>query len=185
MTCYWDGRGREYTERTVKAAVNRAHQLGIQHLVVASNTGYTALKCLNEGLEVVVVTHHVGFRNPGEDEMPPEVRQQLLQAGARLLTTTHLFANVERAVTSQWGGLYPGGIISHTLRMFGQGTKVCLEIATMALDAGLIPYGREIVAIGGSGRGADTALVLLPEHAKNFFAGQVLEIICKPRFPRG
>ena len=43
--------------------------------------------------------------------------------------------------------------------MFSQGTKVAVEIAVMALDAGLIPW-RAVIAVGGSGRGADTAVVL-------------------------
>lgn len=75
----------------------------------------------------------------------------------------------------------PPSIVAHTLRMFGQGTKVAVEIAVMALDAGLIPYGSEVIAIGGSGGGADTALVVKPAHAKNFFDTQIREIICKPR----
>jgi hypothetical protein len=92
-----------------------------------------------------------------------------------------LFANIERAITSKFGGLYPGGIVSATLRCFGQGTKVCFEIIGMAVDAGMVPPGQEVVVIGGSGGGADTALVMKPEHAKSFFDTQVLEVICKPR----
>jgi hypothetical protein len=92
-----------------------------------------------------------------------------------------LFGAIDRSVTNKFGGLYPGGIVAQTFRTFGQGTKVCLEIGAMAADAGAIPWGKEIVAIGGSGQGADTAVVLLPAHAKTFFDTQVLEIICKPR----
>lgn len=44
-------------------------------------------------------------------------------------------------------------IIANTLRMFGQGVKVCVEVATMALDAGLIPYGEDVIAAGVSGVG--------------------------------
>ncbi|NLY83165.1 MAG: hypothetical protein GX084_00915, partial [Acholeplasmataceae bacterium] len=51
----------------------------------------------------------------------------------------------------------------------------------MALDAGLIPYGREIIAVGGSGRGADTAVIIVPAHSNHFFDTRVKEIICKPR----
>jgi hypothetical protein len=68
--------------------------------------------------------------------------------------------------------------------MFSQGVKVALEIATMALDAGLIPYGEPVIAVGGSGGGADSAVVVLPSHAKTFFETQVLELICKPRNTR-
>ena len=34
---------------------------------------------------------------------------------------------------------------------------------------------------GGSGRGADAALVLKPAHQNNFFDMRIREIICKPR----
>jgi len=172
------------TEQTATCALERAGQLGIEHVVVASNTGYTAHFFLGHVPKLIVVTHHTGFREPGHQELPEDVRQRLEAQGAKVLTTTHLFANIERSITNKSGGLYPGGIVAATLRLFGQGVKVCLEIATMALDAGMVPHGREIVAVGGSGRGADTAMVVIPAHSPAFFEGQVLEVICKPRRPR-
>jgi hypothetical protein len=90
-------------------------------------------------------------------------------------------AGVDRAVRLKFGGLYPAEIIAAALRMLGQGVKVCVEIAGMALDAGLIPYGEEIISVAGTGRGADTACVILPAHSNNFFETKVKEIICMPR----
>jgi len=184
-TTYFVKPGPENTDAAVAAALDRARELGLEDVVAASNTGVTA-RALLDGLalrkmrdvNLVVVTHHVGFRSPGEDEMEPEVRGELARAGARLLTTTHLFGGVERAVTSKFGGLYPGGLIAHTLRLFGQGVKVAVEVAVMALDAGLIPHGRPVMALGGTGRGADTALVVRPSHARTFFESRVVEIVC-------
>jgi len=178
---YWEEPGPENTERTLELAVHRAKELHIEHLVVASNTGQTARLCLGRGLEVVCVTHHVGFAGPGRDEMPPEERAALQAGGAKVLTTTHLMAGLDRALRLKFGGLYPAEIIAASLRLLGQGVKVGVEIACMALDAGLIPYGREVVAVAGTGRGADTALVVLPSHSNTFFETQVREIICKPR----
>jgi hypothetical protein len=185
LTVYFASRGREHTEETARLAIARAKEAGIKYIVVASNTGFTARHFIGKGLQVVCVTHHVGFRGPGLDEMGPDTRRELKEAGVSVLTTTHLFANVERAITQKQGGLYPGGIIADTLRMFSQGVKVAVEIAVMALDAGLIPYGEPVISVGGSGGGADTAVLLVPSHAKTFFETQVLEIICKPRNPRG
>jgi len=181
---YWPGKGLEQTEGTCKAAIQRAKELGIEHVVVASNTGRTARHFLDSGLHVAVITHHTGFKAPGHQEMTKEERRFLEDKGFEVLTTTHLFANIERAITNKSGGLYPGGIVSATLRAFGQGTKVCFEIATTALDAGLIPHGKEIMVVAGSGGGADTALVMIPAHAKDFFDTQVLEVVCKPRVPK-
>jgi len=179
--------GPENTEAAIASALDRAQELGVRDFVVASNTGATARVLLEalaergmEGANVVVVTHHVGFRSPGEDEMDQDTRRRLAAAGAKVLTTTHLMGGIERAVTGKFGGLYPGHLVAHTLRLFGQGVKVAVEIAVMALDAGLIPYGSDVVAIGGTGRGADTALVVRPSHAKTFFETFVVETICRP-----
>ncbi len=185
----WDRVGRECTKDTAQAALERAKTLGITDFVVATNTGYTVEVLLDEQkkvwpegeLNIVAVTHHAGFREPGSDEMSQEMRKSLAERGVSVLTTTHLFANIERSVTSNWGGLYPGGLVSATLRMFGQGMKVCFEIAVMAKDAAMIPHDIEIMVLGGSGGGADTAVVMKPAHAKDFFDTQLLETVCQPR----
>jgi hypothetical protein len=51
----------------------------------------------------------------------------------------------------------------------------------MAADAGLIRTDREVVALGVTGGGADTAVVLLPSNTHRFFDMRIMEIICKPR----
>jgi hypothetical protein len=178
---YWKEKGPENTEHTAKLAVEKAHELQIKQIVVASNSGSTVKHFLDKGLEIVCVTHHVGFSAPGEDEMPAAVRQELAEKGVKILTTTHLLAGVDRALRIKFGGVYPAEIMAQTLRILGQGVKVCVEIAVMALDAGLIPYGKEIIAVAGSGTGADTALVITPAHSNSFFDTKIKEIICKPR----
>ncbi|MEX0974693.1 MAG: pyruvate kinase alpha/beta domain-containing protein [Bacillota bacterium] len=184
MTVYFEKRGKENTSEVARLVIGRAKELGINYIVVATNTGFTARHFQGKGPKVVCVTHQNGFREPGMDEMGPAARDELKQAGMDVLTTTHLFGNVERAITQQQGGLYPGGIISAALRMFSQGTKVAVEIAVMALDAGLVPFGQPVISVGGSGGGADTALVLVPSHSKTIFDTEVLEVICKPRHSR-
>jgi hypothetical protein len=44
-----------------------------------------------------------------------------------------------------------------------------------------------VIAIAGTGRGADTAVVLRPTNAQTFFDMRIMEILCKPRFdsPKG
>ncbi len=178
---YFEKRGRRNTEESVRAAVERAKELNIKHLVVASNSGETAEKFLEQELEIVCVTHHVGYKEPGVDEMGAEKRQVLQEQGIKILTTTHLLAGVDRSLRFKFEGVYPAEIIASTLRLLGQGVKVCVEISVMALDAGLIPYGEEIIAVGGSGKGADAACVITPAHGSQFFDTLVKEIICMPR----
>jgi len=178
---HWLEKGRINTEATVKLALKRASELNIKYIVVASHTGYTAQHFVDKGIQVVCVTHHIGFKGPGEDEMPADIRKGLQEKGVRILTTTHLLAGVDRSLRMKWGGVYPAEIIAQTLRILGQGVKVCVEVACIALDAGLVPYGEEIIAVGGTSSGADTAIVIVPAHSTQFFDTKVKEILCKPR----
>lgn len=102
-------------------------------------------------------------------------------AGIQVLAATHVLSGAERGISRKHGGMGPVELMADTLRMFGQGTKVCVEVAVMALDAGLIPYGEEVVAVAGSGRGADTAAILTPAHANAVLDTKINEILCKPR----
>ena len=180
---YWDNAGPHNSEGTIQSALERAAETGIKHIVVASCSGDTIRKVFDKGngLYLVGVTHHVGFEGPGMDEMPVKTRKELQARGIKLLTTTHLFAGVDRAIRNQFGGVYPAEIIAQTLRIFGQGVKVAVEVAVMALDAGLIPFGEDVISIGGSASGADTAVIIRPAHSNKFFQTELREIICMPR----
>ncbi len=178
---HWPQKGRRNTDDTVSAALAKAKELGIKHVVVASNSGETAEKFIGHGLEVVCVTHQVGFTGPGEDEMDPAVRQKLHEQGVKVLTTPPLLAGVDRALRHKFQGVFPAEIVSSALRLLGQGLKVGVEISVMALDAGLIPHGEEVIAVGGTGRGADTACIIVPAHSSWFFDTKIKEIICMPR----
>jgi hypothetical protein len=107
--------------------------------------------------------------------------KKILKNGAKILTATHALSGVERAIRKKFATIMPLELVAHTLRLFGEGTKVCVEIAIMAADAGLIPVDREVIAIGGTGRGTDAALVMKPATASRFFNLEITEIIAKPR----
>ena len=65
--------------------------------------------------------------------------------------------------------------------MFSHGIKVCVEISIMLADAGLVPVGDEIIAIGGRAQGADSAVVLTPVNMTKVFDLRLHEIIAMPR----
>jgi len=182
-TVYFEAPGEQNTESVLELVKNYAQAKGIKDIVVASTTGETGVKAskIFKGFNVVVVSHHVGFHEPGVWELNEENRRKILDNGAKVLTATHALSGVERAVRKKFGTIMPLEIMAHTLRLFGEGTKVCVEITVMAADAGLIPVDREIVAIGGTGRGTDTALVIKPATASSFFNLEIREIIAKPR----
>ena len=177
----FDAVGRANTDATLAIALEAAEQYGIRCLVVASSEGETAKKLLGCGRDVVIVTHQAGFLKPGVQEFPEALRRELTNAGMRVLTTTHFFAGADRAVNRKFGGVYPAELMAHTLRILGQGFKVCVEVAVMALDAGFISPEEDVIAVGGTGRGADTAVILRPAHSQSFFDTDVKEILCMPR----
>jgi hypothetical protein len=181
----FDTPGADNTRATLEACRRRADELDIQHVVVATSTGDTLVRTLNvfedTEVEVVGVTLLAGYWETFEG--PDALKIEEAEArGAKVLTATHaLMGNVEAAVREKFGGAPPVELIAHTYYTLSQGTKVAVEVAVGAADAGLIPTEREVIAVGGSSRGADTALVLEPACSIRFFNLKVREIIAKPR----
>jgi hypothetical protein len=55
-----------------------------------------------------------------------------------------------------------------------------VEITLIAADAGLIPADKDVVAVAGTGKGADTALRIKPANATRLFDLKIREVIAKP-----
>lgn len=179
---YFEKLGEENTEFTLEAARKRAEELGVKDILVASTRGGVGLKAAEyfKGYNVVVVAHSTGFREPGKNEMPEEAQEKIRAAGGRVLVTGHAFAGVSRAIARKFDTLGPAELAANVLRLFGQGMKVVVEITYMAADSGMIPMDRDVISIAGSGRGADTAVVIRPAHLNEMFDLYVKEIITKP-----
>jgi hypothetical protein len=179
---YFTRRGRENTARTLELARARAEALGIRRVLVATTSGATGAQAAQalQGLQVVVVTHSTGFREPDTQELTAEHRTSIEDAGAHILTCQHAFGGVGRAVRKRLGTYEIEEIMAHTLRTFCEGIKVAAEMALMAADAGLVRTDEPVIAIAGTGRGADTAAVIMPANAQIFFDLRFLEIICMP-----
>ena len=182
-TVYFESRGKGNTDETLSLAKSRAEELGIRNIVVASYTGYTGALASEvfKGYTLVVSAGMMGFREPNQHRMVKENRDKIEANGAKIFYHLHAFGGLGRAVKQRFGPIQVDEIIAHTLRLFSRGVKVALEISCMACDAGLIESGEECIAIGGSGGGADTAVVLIPSNTHRFFDMKVLELICKPR----
>lgn len=181
-TVYFEKPGVENTDTVLSIAKQRAEELGIKTIVVASTGGDTAVKAVDvfQGLKVVVVTHVTGFLEPNTQQFAEESRQIVEGKGGAILTTAHAFAGLTRAMRDKYKMHIVGDVIADTLRIFGEGMKVACEIPMMAADASLVRTDEDVISIAGTGRGADTALVLRPVNVHNFFNLTVKEILCKP-----
>lgn len=182
-TAHFEEASPEHTEEVLSVVESFLKETPeIRHIVVATTTGATGFAAAKRfpNHEVVVVTHHTGFSLPNENELDDANRKAILDAGGKVLTTTHAFAGVARSFRKELGTWTPTELMAVAFRTFGQGTKVCAEIAMMAADAGLVTVDRDVVCIGGTGLGADTAWVVLPANTSGFPKLRMRACLCKP-----
>jgi hypothetical protein len=183
---YFDRSGSGNTEGVIQAVQKGVKELGIGHVVIASDTGETTLKfweaLRGSGVKLISVCEHAGYDGGDESSISEEARRNLESKGIKVLVCAHALSGVGRSITKKFGGISHVEIIAYTLGLFGtDGIKVAVEVSVMAADAGLIPTDREIIAVGGSYGGADSAIVLKAAHMNNFFDLEIREILAKPR----
>ncbi len=180
----WFAEAGDHSGETIELVSARLEKGDVGYVVVATTSGETGVRFAEalqgRSIEIVCVTHHVGFKGGDEDQLDGGHAEAIRAAGGKILTTSHALSGVARSVSRSFGGTSSLEMIAHTLRLFGQGMKVCVEIAVMAADAGLIPTDRDVICVGGTGRGADTAVVLRPSHANAFFEMRIRETLCRP-----
>ncbi len=182
-TVYFEKPGKENTETALAIARKRAEELGIKTIVVASTVGDTAVRAMDvfKGFKIIVVTHVTGMRQPDDQEFDDKNKKIVEAKGGIVLTTTHALGGLSKAMRNKYNTFVLGEVIAGVLRIFGQGIKVVCEMAAMAADSGLVRTDEDIIAVAGSGRGADTAVVMTPAHTHDFFDLKIREILCKPR----
>ena len=195
-TFYFDVCGQINTEKTLELAILRSQQLGIAKLVVASETGLSALKAVEMAkypkLPVVVVTSAAGTRientvigNLRIGIPDKEIWDELERNGARIVRATDPLYNIGAALEHR-GVPTLHSLVRSCLGMISSGKAVCLGAVLMATDNGILTEGEEVVAAAGSWIGLDTALVVRATNSVNLLrrgAMQITEIICKPRNP--
>ncbi len=180
---YFEKAGKENTDRCVEIVQGLVDE-GYGHVVTATTGGETAIRFAKalqgKDVNLVAVTHNVGFGKPNEDGCSPEARQELADLGVKVFTGTILTRSIERSFMEKHKGIYPAYIVAETLRLFGQGMKVTVEIVMEACDAGLIPEGVDVVAIAGTGRGSDTVAIIESHASNRFLETKVRQIVAKP-----
>ena len=208
VTHYFENRGEQNTDKILELAKVRALERNVKHVVVASTRGITGVKAAeafkDTGIEVIIVTHQTGHIGAGVQQLTDENRKKLenlnitivtgsdaLEGGVGLGITRRQTTDATRptpetrSIASLMRRMNPTippvvRIVASVLRLFCQGMKVAVEVTLMAADAGVIPVDHVVVAIAGTGRGADTAIVIQPANTTNFLDLDIHEIIAKP-----
>jgi len=185
-----------YFENTAKYAENtrvvietvggyaKAHK--IKHVIAASCTGYVGAKLApvkraNPKLNVVAVKMAPAIDALYNVKVNPKFVAAMKEAGVTFFGGTHvLTGGADRAIRAKFQGYPPTAIVAETLYLFSQGMKVAVEIIAMAVDAGYVPEGEEVISIGGTGHGADTAIVAKAAASANLFDLDVHRILAMP-----
>lgn len=175
---YFLDKGSICTDKMLEMAKEMAEKRGISSIVVASTRGSTGVRASEvfKGRNVIVVTHSFGFREADQQELIKENINKIIENGAKILSTTHAFGGIGRSIRRKFNAIQYDEIIANTLRLFGEGMKVAIEIVLMAADSGLIRTNEDVISIGKY----DTAIVVRPAHTQDLFDVKVKEIICKP-----
>jgi hypothetical protein len=165
---YFEKPGPANTEALIPLVKERVVELKIPYVVVASTRGPTALefhRALKDiDTSLICVAEHAGFAGGDKQLLAEGTRRELVEKGVPVLICTHALSGVNRSISKKFGGVSQVELIATVLRQFG-----------------LIPTNREVIAVAGTGRGADTAIVLQAAHMNSFFDLEIREIIAKPR----
>lgn len=177
--------GPKNTEALVAHAAARAKELKIKKVIIATCTGRTVKAALEPlaGMEIIAVSHVTGFSGPDVQELSEEARAEMISAGVKVITAAHAFGGIGRGVRTKLGSFQIDEIMAFTLRTLGQGVKVGIEMACMAADRGYVRTDEDVMTIAGTGRGADTALIVRPQPSANCLELKVREIVAKPWSP--
>ncbi|MFH1726562.1 MAG: hypothetical protein ABII00_18280 [Elusimicrobiota bacterium] len=186
---YLDKPGKAGCPACLAAAAARAVELKLEHAVVASSSGRTALdlaaalKKAGSKARVIAVSYAANYAAKWV-RLDPRIKARAGKLGVTFMTAGHAMSGINTAIQEEFGGWTPNKIVAGAYYTIGHGFKVALEVSVMAADQGLVPTNKEILALGGSGKGADTALVLTPACSSEFFGLHVHEIACMPRIAK-
>ena len=175
---YFEGPGESNTEAVFDLVDDALRATGINKVVLASTRGGTASHAMDRykgrDVQLVIVPHQYGFGPTGEQRFPQELVARANDEGHKVCFATMLFH-----MDKLWGSGTPQ-VVADFLRMFSQGVKVCIVILLMAGNAGMVGAGEEVVVVAGTGRGADTALVITGGTSTAPKQVHVSRILCKP-----
>ncbi|MBD3185480.1 hypothetical protein GF325_01525 [Candidatus Bathyarchaeota archaeon] len=193
VTVKYFKKGGDHSDEVLKHAKEIIDSNGdIKDIIVASTrggTGLLACKIFDPGkYNVIVVTHSDGFAGPNKQELKTGNKEQIERLGGKVLTATHALSGVESGISKVLSGgvVFPVELFAKILRIIAcDGVKVCIEIALMAADAGFITdVTKDVLCIGGTGAGADTACIIKPAYSRAFTELRLKQILCKPEIGR-
>ena len=166
---YFERPGPANTEAVLEAVSRRLDEGDVRLVVVSSTSGKTGLKIievLREKARVIVVSY---------EKLKPGIKDKILELGGAVIEEADL-------------PLHKRGMdkIRNALYMLGQGFKVAVEVILIAVDEQVVKHGQEVIGVGGTERGVDTAIVAKATSSKDILGPgigrrfEVRELIAMP-----
>jgi len=168
-TVYFRKTGESNTEHVIRAVRSRLEEGDLKAVIVASTSGATGLKfaeSLKGKAQILAVSH---------EKMEPSLKKKIESSGGKAIDQTHLPLHGE-GMDATRGTLYA----------LGQGFKVAVEVILIATDKDLVKPFADVVGVGGTGTGADTAIVARSTRTSEAFGDdrekklEIREIIAMP-----
>jgi len=169
MVTYFKEPGPENTEGVIRAVVERVKEGDIKTVIVASTSGATGVRFVRafKGIaEVIAVSY---------EAMDSENKREIVRMGAKVLEKTHLPLEAKEREA-----------IKNSFYTLGQGFKVAVEVILIAADKEAVTLYKDVIGVGGTDTGADTAVVARATTSKEAFGEdkkkkfEVREIIAMP-----
>ncbi len=166
---YFTEYGSQNTEKVIETVKNRVRKGDVKTIVVASTSGETGVKFLKKignSANIIIVSHR---------EMDSLYKQQINELGGTFVEKTHLPLHTE--------GMDD---VRETFRMFGQGFKVAVEVILIATDKKEINPYDNVISVGGTSRGSDTAIIARATKSGEIFSDdtskklEIREILAMP-----
>jgi len=158
---YFGKPGLENTDAVLRLVKQRAEDLNIDRIVLASTRGGTAEKALDvlEGKKLIIV-------GISRERFSADTMKRAENRGFPVLFSNETDYN------------YPEDMKT-AFRRFSQGMKVAVEDVVIACRKGVLKEGEDVISLAGSSWGADTVIVI--NAASEFSTVKIKEVICMPR----
>ena len=164
---YFANKGKENSDEVAKIVATRLAKGDVSAVAVATTSGFSALtlaKAVSAGTRI----YGVNFQN--STKLESGMREKAEALGVRFMP-------------DEPTARYLKDIAGHspdTLRCFGQGMKVAVEVIMQAVEVGHIENGETVIGVGGSSRGSDVAIVARAAGPDNLSEMWISEILAKP-----
>ena len=188
---YFDEPGEENTQLVIEAVSQRLEVGGIRKVIVASTSGETAVEFARslKGKAELICVSEAPYRRDWGEEWPclkQEFRQELEELRATIIDKAPYVFHNSVLEAARWPDAFPERLVKETLYSFGQGMKVAVEVALTGVSCGYVTPYEDVIGVGGSSKGADTAIVLRATYPAALFDKdpakrlEIREIIAMP-----